>query len=210
MSEDVFIVAVEGLSTTRGSIEALPEKVKTAAFRAINKSARDTLAESRRRVLEQVAFPARYLSSPDRTGRERLGITKQATREDQEAIITGRQRPTSLARFVQGNPVPGRKNQNIRIQVSPGATRGSRRIFPIRLKAGSQLTETQFNLGLAIRLKEGETITNKKRMIQLSRNLYLLYGPSVDQVFRTVREDVGPEALLIAEREFLRQLNLDI
>lgn len=210
MSADVFVVAVEGLSATRGNIEAMPAKVKQAAFRAIDKATQMTLTESRHRVRDQIAFPASYLSSADSSGRGRLGITRPATADRPEAIITGRFRATSLARFSTGTLVPGKRNQNVRLQVSPGATRGNRRMFPIRLRAGNAPIETKFNLGLAIRLREGETIQNKKRVLQIAKNLYLLYGPSVDQVFRTVREEVGPEAAEIAEREFLRQLNLDI
>ena len=63
------------------------------------------------------------------------------------------------------------------------------------------------NLGVAIRLKPGEVVHNKKVMQRISGNLYLLFGPSISQVFSTVREDISPETLDFAETEFLRQLD---
>jgi hypothetical protein len=40
-------------------------------------------------------------------------------------------------------------------------------------------------------------------------NVYLLYGPSVDQVFRTVAGEVAPDALNFLEDEFFRMINLE-
>ena len=70
------------------------------------------------------------------------------------------------------------------------------RAFLMNLRSG--------NLGLAVRLAPGERIDNKRRMVQMSNGLYLLYGPSVDQVFRSVAEDVSADAGDFLEQEFLR------
>jgi hypothetical protein len=43
---------------------------------------------------------------------------------------------------------------------------------------------------------------------QIGKNLYLLYGPSVDQVFRGVAADQAPAALDFLDVEFMRQLDL--
>ena len=64
-----------------------------------------------------------------------------------------------------------------------------RRAFFIRLRRGNAvITAENANVGLAIRLAEGERVDNKNTMGPLGGNLYLLYGPSVGQVFRTVAE----------------------
>ena len=88
-----------------------------------------------------------------------------------------------------------------------------KRAFLIKLNKGGGQTDTQFNAGLAIRLRPGEKIQNKVRQVQLSKNLYLLYGPSVQQVFLDnqgsgVAEDMKGEVLDQLEREFLKLLNL--
>ena len=196
-----YVVAVEGLSLALSDVKALPKNVIKAARLAVNRTVTTTRTRSAREMRQQVNFPARYLTGS--TGR--LKVTKRASAGDLEAVITGRARPTSLARFVTGRLRPGR---GARVEVEPGAPRVMRRAFLIRLRQGNVLTDTRFNAGLAIRLKPGETILNKKRVIQVTRGLYVLYGPSVDQVFRTVSEDVAPGAEEFLEAEFLRLLEV--
>lgn len=202
-----FVVVIEGLAETR-SIESLPANIIKAAYRAINATASRTSTAARRKVREEVNFPAQYLTGTDSSGQQRLGVSKKANSADLEAVITGRQRPTSLARFLVGSPQPGRLG--VSVQVSPGFATFMKRAFVIRLPAGRADIETKSNLGLAIRLKPGEVIHNKRVMLKLSGNLYLLFGPSVDQVFNTVREDVSPDASDFLGAEFSRLLGLDL
>ena len=203
---EAYVVAIEGLADTR-AINDLPKNILVAAQRAINRTADRSATDARRRTREQVNFPAQYLTGTDSGGRQRLGISRRAGDGNLEAVITGRQRATSLARFVTSGVVG---KQGVTVQVAPGFARLMRRAFLIRLPAGNQLTETKGNLGLAIRLKPGETIQNKRAMIRVKGNLYLLYGPSVDQVFNTVREDVAPDAEQFLAGEFLRLMELDL
>ena len=204
---DNFIVAIEGLGDR--PVEQIPAAMVLAAQRAVNRTAERTSTAARRMVRDQVNFPAQYLTGTDSSGQQRLGITKRASAGDLEAVITGRHRPTSLARFVSGNPSPGKAG--VSVQVATGFARFMRRAFVIRLPAGRDANiETKSNLGLAIRLKPGEVIHNKRVMIQLKGNLYLLYGPSVDQVFNTVREDVAPDAQDFLGDEFSRLMGLDL
>lgn len=201
MSGTGYAVAVEGLSALRG-IEDIPPNVKRAAAQAVNKTADRGRTSASRRIRRQVAFPAMYL---DRAADGRLRVTQRADAENLEARITGRHRPTSLARFTTGGFVGGRNG--VRVAVQPGSPRLMQRAFLIRLRAGQASIDTRSNLGLAIRLREGETVENKKRVVQMG-NIHLLYGPSVDQVFRTVADDVAPEAAEFLESEFLRLLEL--
>jgi hypothetical protein len=194
-----YVVAVDGLSALR-DLETIPNEVKTAALRAVNRTVERARASSARRIREQVNFRARYLSGED----GRLAITKRATRDDLEGRITGRFRPTSLAEFVSSGRVGGKGG--VTLQVEPGVAKRSRRMFMIRLRAGA--TELG-NVGLAIRLRQGERIENKRKMISMGNGLHLLYGPSVDQVFSTVAEDVSPEAAEFLEAEFIRLMGLN-
>lgn len=203
---DTYLVAVEGLSELRG-LDDIPKAIETAAYRAINRTADRTAAEARRRIREQVAFPARYLTGIDSSGKQRLGVTGKAKAGSLEATITGRFRPTSLARFAISSS-SGRSG--VSVQVAPGFARYMKRAFLIRLRAGTAPIETKSNLGLAIRLRPGETIKNKRQVVQMKNGLALLYGPSVNQIFSTVRNDVTPETLEFLEREFARLLDLDL
>lgn len=201
-----FAVFAEGLSDL-GDLQDIPDRIRLAAVRAINKTARDARADAARKIRSQVAFPASYVAP----GQKRLYVSKQAQGRDLEARITARARNTSLARFTTGAARPGKAG--VYVTVSPGKARFMRRAFLLRLPQGSTLTDTRFNLGLAIRLRPGERLQNKVEARKLSSGLYLLYGPSVDQVFRSrrgtgVANDLVPEIERDLSTEFLRLLDI--
>ena len=89
-------VIADALSDVARYFEALPEIATQAAFLAINDSADDALPEARREMSKQINFPKRYLSA------QRLAVKSRASRSKLEAVISGRDRPTSLARFAEG------------------------------------------------------------------------------------------------------------
>lgn len=197
-------VIAEGLGGLSAYFDLLPNVANRAAHLAVNDAARDIgLKESRVRIMEQVAFPGGYLDDP-----KRLRVRKFATEDDLEAIVFARQRPTSLARFSGGGTVG---KAGVRVNVARGVTRDMRRAFLLRLPQGSgPVTDEAFNLGLAIRLKPGESIIHKKQMAAVplgTGGLYLLYGPSVEQVFSTVSQDVSPLVAAEMAEQFIRQFN---
>ncbi len=188
-----YVVAVDGLSGLHTDFDEVTDKIAKRASMAINATARKFKTQSGKLIREEVAFPARYLTGQG----GRLRVRRQATPTSLEAAIEGRFDPTSLTRFVKGSVAHGRRNPKLR--VSPDKITQIPNSFIMNLASG--------NRGLAIRLKPGETVRNKRRMISFSKkdaNLYLLYGPSVDQVFRSVAEDVAPDAAVYLEQEFIR------
>ncbi len=187
-----YLYVAEGLDLG-DDIAAIPDAIRTAAMRAVNKTRDRTRTRAGREMRMQVNFPARYLSGAD----ARLQSTS-ATRETLEARITGRRRATSLARFARG----GRKGKGVRVEVKPGAARFMKRSFLIRLRGGGE-----GNTGLAIRTSGGKPSAAYKP-VRIGEGLYLLAGPSVDQVFRTVADDLTPDAEDYLEAEFLRLLDL--
>lgn len=199
-----FAVMVEGVESLR-EIRDLGPRIKTAAAQAINKVARDQRAEAARRITDQVNLPKSYVSPAG----GRLVVSQQAQKESLEARITARGRPTSLARFSRGTP----GKAGVTVEVKPGQTSFMRRAFLIRLPQGSTLTDSRFNLGLAIRLRPGERLQNKARQVKLDKGLYLLYGPSVQQVFlnnegKGVAADLADPTADYLEAEFTRLLAL--
>ena len=172
-------IETEGLGGAIRFVEEFNDRRRLAAVRAINRVAREQRTDAARRIRTQVAFPASYLSPSS----GRLFVSRRATRGRLEARITARSRPTSLARFSVGSANPGRRNVTTALEVSSGRATFVRRAFLIRLRSGTALTDTRSNLGLAIRLRPGESLVNKRQQVRLSDGLYLLYGPSVQQVF---------------------------
>lgn len=199
----MITTTIDGLKDLADYARGLPQQTTTAARLAINQIAdRMAVPEARREIAAQVAFPDGYLND------DRLGVTERATSANLQAVVTGRDRPTSLARFAPGAALGSKAA--ITLVVKPGTATTLRNAWLVRLRAGATLTEDKFNIGLAVRLKPGEQFRNKKdaaSAVQLAPNVYLLYGPSVGQVFRDVADKISPVVLDSLEAEFLRQFN---
>lgn len=177
------------------SIDLSDAKVRRNAQRAINAGIRRARTKASESMRKQVNFPASYLSGEN----GRLTISKFASDNDLEAVLRGRDRPTSLARFVTSSKA--KKSKGATVEVDPGrrVTMGS--AFLINLRNG--------NRGLAYRTKDGKPPKSRGAK-QLARGLFLLYGPSVDQVFNETRGEISDDILDFVGREFSRLMTLDI
>lgn len=184
---DEYAILVEGLDHLN-DLDSLNADINKWAMQATNRTAERFRTVSQRQMQEEIAFSAAYL-------RSRLTVSRKATQASLEAVISGRDRPTSLARFVTRGKV-GRGQSGVDLTVKPGKGQHLAGAFLINLRNG--------NRGLAVRLAPGKTLANSRRAKKLANNLYLLYGPSVDQVFKGVAEEIGPDALAFLEREFIR------
>lgn len=195
-------IAVVNLADIAQYLEEQPEVARHAAQLAVNDTARRSMTPIRSKMKEQVAFPPGYLNE------DRLAIRKYATQADLTATISARHRPTSLARFARGQSEGAAKRRGgVRVRVNSGGAKFMKGAFFVNLPRGKD-TQDGFNVGLAIRLKPGQTLKGRRKGsqgVQLADNLYLLYGPSVDQVFRDVSTAETPAIGEQLEREFLRQ-----
>jgi hypothetical protein len=186
-------------------LEGVDDKSRRlAAVRAINKIARDARTEAARRILQQIAVPASYVQP----GERRLYVSREANSNSLEARITARGRATSLARYVVGNPKTA--VAGVTVRVHPGLSTYMRRAFLINLPGVGGSTDTGLaNRGLAVRLKPGDTLRNKNYARRVASGLYVLYGPSVAQVFRDnadegVANEMAPSVAQKLANEFLR------
>jgi hypothetical protein len=201
----VFIEGLEGLN----NIPQLDEQVRRLkAAQALNRTAKHGRTRIAEGIHDQVNFPVGYLKP--NTGR--LTVVNNATKSNLEVRIRARGGPTSLARFAVGNPKPSARG-GVTVMVSPGKARFMRRAFVMKLRSGNNDIETKNNLGLAMRLRPGETIQNKRYFRRVESNLYLLYGPSVDQVFRAqdgngVASEMSEYLSEFLEDEFSRLIEL--
>lgn len=206
-----FAVFVQGLNRLE-DLDMSLEGVRMNAVRAINKIAPQARTKAAERIRAQVNFPTGYLSPAGK----RLFVSRLARRGSLEAAITARSRPTSLARFIQGY-TPGKKGVTVRVK--PGSSAFMKNAFVVQLPAGKNI-DTKSNLGLAIRLPKGQTLKGKRTAVKLDTGLYLLYGPSVDQVFINATGAKAGEGVATdpayqedilddLEREFLRLWDLE-
>ncbi len=157
-------------------------------------------------------LPASYVDGKD-SGQPRLRITKLSNEGDLSAAILGRQRATSLARFdVQqlygAAKKGGRKKAGVSVRVK-NQRKKIPQAFLINLKRG---TAENGNVGVAIRLPAGERIRNKYIQARplggggrRTDNVYLLYGPSVQQMFGRIAVELGPHIDRKLNAEFRRQ-----
>lgn len=155
-----------------------PKDVRVAASRTINRVTRETRTNIARAITAELNVPASYVSPSN----ERLSITQFSQPNELESMITAKGRATSLARFVSGSKKVGRPG--VAVNVKPSSSSMLERAFLIPLRRGlSDVTDGPSNLGLAIRLRKGESLSKTTAAKRIGRNLYLLYGPSVAQVF---------------------------
>lgn len=195
-------VAVEGIASLSGT-EADPEIIAKALTMTLNRAAERFRTRADRAIRADINFAASYL----RPSQGRLTVRKKASRQALEAIVSGRVEATSLARFVRrkslapGQRVPGGK---IGVKVkTKGTVKQIPRAFLIRLKND--------NIGLAVRQKDGTKPPGYKPK-HIGDNIYLLYGPSVDQALMSatngggVVREITPEIAAFIETEFKRNL----
>lgn len=180
-------IVVQGISSF-DDIENLDPKIVNILRQATNETTQEARRRAARSMEKQISFPRGYLTGQA----NRLGIAKYATKGDLTAIVRGRDRPTSLARFVQGNPKPGAKG--VSVTVDPGKTEYMPNAFLIKLRNN--------NIGLAFRTKDGRRPSRGAK--QLGRGLWLLFGPSVNQVFDETRDELKPELEDILRDKFER------
>ena len=191
-------VIVEGLTDLQRYLDALPEIARTSMRIALNDAADFGVAKLLpAKLKEEIAFPEGYLNP------SRLFVAERARDNSLEAQIIGRQTPTSLARFA-GGATFGQKG-GVSVTVKPGQTRVLKRAFLVKLRQGTRSTAQGFNTGLAVRVAPGETLRGSTAAVQLDNNVFILYGPSVDQVLRTVADDQADTLADRVREEFFRQ-----
>lgn len=176
-------------------MQRLHDVTDKAAQLAINQTAtRGGLTMARNEILNEVAFPRDYLTG------DRLRVSQKATPSNLEAVIGARPRPTSLARFADtGTALGSRAKIGVRVQVKKGQVLTLRQSWLVKLNNG--------NIGLAVRVKPGETFAGKYGAVNwlVRDRVALLYGPSVDQVFRDVSEKISAPVATMLNAEFHRQ-----
>ncbi len=182
-------------------VDEIKNSTELALVRALNKTADRSRTRFARAARDQVAFPASYVSPSNK----RLWVKTRAKRKAFETVIEGRGAATSLARFTRQKPGQKTRGGGVRVTVAPGKSRTIKRAFLMRLKNN--------NIGLAVRT-DGAKPDRAWKPRSVGKNLWLLYGPSVDQALSAassangIYDELSPEMLDFLETEFLRQMEL--
>jgi hypothetical protein len=194
-------VSNKGLQDLEQFFKRAPEAATMAARMAINDTAtRQGMTLIKKEMRDEIAFPKGYLAG------DRLKVVKRATNQNLEAVILGRKRATSLARFATGPTVFNGKG-GVQVRVRNGRTSYLKNAFLVRLRRGSSLDEDNYNIGLALILRPGDVINKKTTHTSwlAEGRVALLYAPSVDQVFRGVSDQVVEPIGDMVTNEFFRQ-----
>lgn len=208
MSERAFALVIEGLNNL-ASLDDLDERIVKSARIAVNDAAERGRTAFARQIRREVNLPANYVQP----GGKRLYVSQKATNSTLEAVVTARARATSLARFATDSSSLKKRGAGQRVEVKPGTVRTLPGAFLIRLRRGSELTDTKYNLGMAVRTRDGRPPPGYKPT-KLSNGLWLLYGPSVASILHSetnsggVAADLAPEVARRLEDEFWRQMEL--
>lgn len=194
-------IATRGLEALQSFFDRAPEIAEQAARFAVTDTAAFARRESSKEIRAQVNFGRNYLAED--TGR--LTVINKTFGGDPEAVIRGREEPTSLARFSTTPARFGSQGRGgVRVNVG-GSNKKMDRAFFVKLRKGNTaISDGSHNVGLAIRLKKGEAVKNKTKMRSMGGGLYLLYGPSVAQVFDDVALALAPELSDRLEANFVR------
>lgn len=196
----IIKVIADGFESFRDYLKNFPDRAKTAMRIALNDvSSGEGLKLLRSEIEDEINYPKGYIGRDDRLYQRRKALNDRL-----EAIITGRDRPTSLARFAKA------ASEGLKVQVKRrGGGQVLKRAFFVRLRAGASLSNDNFNMGLALRVNPGEQIKGKykKASALIFPNVYLLYGPSVGQALTdTADENSGTVADMVID-EFYRQFD---
>lgn len=175
------------LDDAKQMLASLDAGTLRALVRAVNHAATRGRTQGSRLIRDEVKLPAAYVN-------ERLKVTHRASTTDPTALISGRGRATQLSRFGAKQltvkaKLPGKRRlAGARVEVKPGQKKVMPNAWVMKQKGG--------NTGLMIR-----TGPNRK-------DYKTLYGPSVDQLWQNIREQVAPEVEDAMLAEFIRQLDL--
>lgn len=175
------------LDAAKRMLGELDNATVRALVRAVNHAAQRARTMGSRLIRDEVKLSATYVN-------DRLKVSQKASSADPTAMISGRGRATQLSRFSSRQlttkaKLPGKQRlAGARVEVKPGRQKVLPGGWVMDLKGG--------NRGVVVRTGTGKN------------DYKVLYGPSVDQLWQRVREQIAPEVDDVLLVEFIRQLEL--
>lgn len=173
---------------------------------AINRTGKKVLSGSSmpggsvsRRIRDQIRVKAKYLSEKDGRGKPRLSFDR-ATRRSLAGRITTQSRGILLSRFSTDANLSGKTSW---LKPPPLPKRGPR----VKVKPKGATQQVRGRPG-EVSGKPFYMVLKNSRALAIvarrsDRGIKVFYGPSVSQVFNTVRDDVLPQASATYQSELL-------
>lgn len=193
---EIEVVSLKGFED---EFAKAPKAATQAARFAINAGARKLASASSKQIRGSITFGARELYSPANPKAGKISVLL-ASDSSLEARVRGADRPTLLSRFAVNRPT-GKRKIVPRVRVSPRKTAELARSWFMRFPNGQ--------VGIAVRLKPGETMRNRKLgnayPLKGSPNAFVLFGPSVEQALGQAAPDNLRAVEKLVNDEFLRQ-----
>lgn len=190
-------ISSAGIQGLAEFVARTPEVAAEAAKLAVGDAAEWGRNLSKREMVSAVNLPADALAG------RRFRISQRPTTANPEAVISADNNPLGLSRFVVSQKARGAAHPKVRILVggtpksfSDPDTKGSYS-FLIPTPGGAD------GVGLALRTKE--PLRNSRAGRKIGRDLYLLSGPSVNQMFGQLMPTIVPRIEAKLQTEFARQ-----
>lgn len=193
---------IQGLATF---VARTPEVAAEAAKLAVGDAAEWGRNLSKREMVSAVNLPADALAG------RRFRISQRPTTANPEAVISADNNPLGLSRFVVGPGkvgMPGPQTRTLRggttTQWPKGGDRGDY-AFLIKVGPGKKGSAPAVRAGFGLAIRTTRPMENSREAFKIGKDLYLLFGPSVDQMFGQLMPQIVPRVEAKLQTEFARQ-----
>lgn len=188
----MLVVAGKGIDALDRYIARLGDGANKAAVMAVN----DTADWARTRIKRQMQAEVTLAESA--FANRQFYVSRRANTADLQAILTASRQPYSLSRFKVGDVGFGPSAGPVKVRIKAGgSTVNLKRAFYVRAPNGA--------VGIAVRSKQPLDNSRGARRIK-GTDVYVLFGPSPDQLMRRLAPASVPDVENYLNREFSRQI----
>ncbi|WP_017941710.1 phage tail protein [Thioalkalivibrio sp. ALE6] len=185
------------IGNSRKFLRGMKRAALNAQYRAVNRVASKTRTKASKGIREDVRLKAGYVN-------QNLKVVKKARRDDPQAVIRARQRPTRLARF--GAKQLTRRAPNALGDASRGIGAG-RKAAGVAVNVGRTTGRSKMPGAFLMPLRNAGVMGV---FVRNGNRLQHLYGPSVDQLFRRLRGEIHDDVSADLAAEYERQLSFAV
>lgn len=168
------------------------DSVKSVLANSVNRTTTWAITEAERRIGRGLALPAGYIS------KKGMLWSTRASYLNPTAKIVAAFRPMQLRSYALNAPAVFRDRQRPKVEVIPGHQVSMTKAFFIKMRGGSQ---TGIAMKHADYLQSHEESNSKP-----FKGIVLLHGPSIDQHFSLVSENMQEEILRYLREEVIDEL----
>lgn len=188
----MLVVAGKGIDALDRYIARLGDGANKAAVMAVN----DTADWARTRIKRQMQAEVTLAESA--FANRQFYVSRRANTADLQAVLTASRQPYSLSRFKVGDVGFGPSAGPVKVRIKAGgSTVNLKRAFYVRAPNGA--------VGIAVRSKQPLDNSRGARRIK-GTDVYVLFGPSPDQLMRRLAPASVPDVENYLNREFSRQI----